>query len=80
MKSKYLKIVAMGLATIVTLNSCRESIDEGARFTFVGNTVATYLEGEEMQQAVQGYYDVLYQANPASVGGAMPYDDFYYLP
>ena len=32
----------------------------------------TYLEGEEMQQAVQGYYDVLYQANPASVGGAMP--------
>ena len=47
MKSKYLKIVAMGLAAIVTLNSCRESIDEGARFTFVGNTVATYLEGEE---------------------------------
>ena len=38
------------------------------------------LEGEEMQQAVQGYYDVLYQANPASVGGAMPYDDFYYFP
>ena len=40
----------------------------------------TYLDGEEMQQAVQGYYDILYQANPASVGGAMPYDDFYYLP
>lgn len=40
----------------------------------------TYMEGEQMQQAVQGYYDVLYQANPASVGGAMPYDDFYYLP
>ena len=40
----------------------------------------TYLSGEEMQQAVQGYYDVLYQANPGSIGGAMPYDDFYYLP
>jgi len=40
----------------------------------------TYLDGEEMQQAVQGYYDVLYQANPASVGGAMPYDDFYHIP
>jgi len=40
----------------------------------------TYLDGEEMQQAVQAYYDVLYQANPAAVGGAMPYDDFYYIP
>ena len=46
MKSKYLKMAVVGLTAIMTLNSCRESIDEGARFTFVGNTVATYLQGE----------------------------------
>ena len=40
----------------------------------------TYLEGSDMRQAVQDYYEVLYQADPASIGGSMPYDSFYYLP
>lgn len=40
----------------------------------------TYLEGSDMRQAVQDYYEVLYQAAPASIGGSMPYDSFYYLP
>lgn len=47
MKPKYLKIAIAGFATVMTLNSCQEQIDEGARFTFVGNTIATYLQGEE---------------------------------
>ena len=47
MKTNYIKIVVLGLATMLTLNSCRETIDEGARFTFVGNTVATYLQSEK---------------------------------
>ncbi len=40
----------------------------------------TYLDGADMRQAAQDFYEVLYQANPASIGGAMPYDDFYYVP
>ena len=40
----------------------------------------TYLDGTDMRQAAQDFYEVLYQANPASIGGAMPYDDFYFLP
>ena len=39
----------------------------------------TFLYGSEMQQAVQGYYDVLYKADPAAIGGTKPYDDFYYI-
>lgn len=44
MLTKYIKTTAVGLAAMVMLNSCQEQIDEGARFTFVGNTVATYLQ------------------------------------
>lgn len=40
----------------------------------------TYIEGEEMKQALSGYLEVLFQQNPASVGGALPADDFYYMP
>ena len=38
----------------------------------------TYLAGNEMKQALETYYQVLVQADPASVGSAMPYDSFYY--
>lgn len=46
MQYKYLRTVAVGLATMMALNSCQEHIDEGARFTFTGKTIATYLQGE----------------------------------
>lgn len=36
------------------------------------------VRGQEMKDILVSFYDVLYQANPASVGGAMPADDFYY--
>lgn len=45
MQTKYIKKVALGLATIVALSGCQEQIEEGARFTFTGNTIATYLQG-----------------------------------
>ena len=44
MLARYMKRIAVGLLAITMLNSCQEQIDEGARFTFVGNTVATYLQ------------------------------------
>ena len=46
MLTKYIKTAAMSLAAVTILNSCQEQIDEGARFTFVGNTIATYLQAE----------------------------------
>ncbi len=36
----------------------------------------TCLTGEEMKEAVMGYLRVLYDADPSSVGGAMPEDGF----
>lgn len=38
------------------------------------------ITGADIRPALEGYYQVLYNANPASIGGAMPGDDFYYAP
>ena len=40
----------------------------------------TYLAGTEMRDAIQGYYEVMFSANPASIGGGNPDDAFYYVP
>lgn len=42
------------------------------------NCSITFLAGEEMKEALSGYLEVLYDSNPAMVGGALPGDDFYY--
>lgn len=38
----------------------------------------TYLDGEEMKTALSGYLRVLCEQDPASVGGGLPGEDFYY--
>lgn len=37
-----------------------------------------YVAGEQMRDQIQGYYQVLFQADPASIGGGIPDDAFYY--
>ncbi len=57
--------------------------------TFLNNDVAAdampYIDmvnlvGEEMRTALSGFVRELFDANPDSVGGAIPGEDFYYLP
>lgn len=38
----------------------------------------TYIEGDDMKAKVSGYLEVLFNADPKSVGGALPKDDFYF--
>jgi NitT/TauT family transport system substrate-binding protein len=38
----------------------------------------TFIDGEEMETALSGCLEVLFNQNPASVGGTLPADDFYY--
>ena len=38
----------------------------------------TFIEGDEMQEKVSGYLKVLFEQNPAAVGGKLPGEDFYY--
>lgn len=37
-----------------------------------------YVDKEEMQKQIEGYYKVLFEADPTSVGGAVPDSGFYY--
>ena len=37
-----------------------------------------FIAGEEMKEKVSGYLEVLFEANPKSVGGTLPDDAFYY--
>lgn len=37
-----------------------------------------YIDGDETKEKLPGFLQILYDANPQSVGGAMPGDDFYY--
>lgn len=39
----------------------------------------TYIDGEEMKQALSGYLKVLFEQDPKSVGGVLPEDVFYYV-
>ncbi len=39
----------------------------------------TCIEGEEMKTALEGYLQVLFDMDPASVGGQLPAEDFYYM-
>ncbi len=38
----------------------------------------TYIAGADMKEPMDGYLQVLFDQNPASVGGTLPGEDFYY--
>ena len=39
----------------------------------------TFIKGNEMKSVLSAYLKTLYDANPASVGGSLPTDGFYYV-
>ena len=38
----------------------------------------TFEDGDDMKEMLVNYYNVLMKADPKSIGGALPTDDFYY--
>ena len=40
----------------------------------------TFIDGADMQTALSGYLEVLFEQDAASVGGSLPGEDFYYIP
>ena len=71
---------------------CNESTDEAAALCETYGIVPkaaiakkaypncniVFITGEEMKASLSAFLQVLFEANPASVGGALPDDDFYY--
>ncbi len=46
----------------------------------IPNCNITCVTGEDMKTAISGYLQVLFEQNPEAVGGALPGDEFYYVP
>ena len=46
----------------------------------IPNCHIVFITGEAMRAQIEPLYQLLYDANPASVGGALPDDAFYYVP
>ena len=44
----------------------------------IPNCNIVYVDGAEMKERISGYFGVLFDSNPASIGGALPADSFYY--
>lgn len=38
-----------------------------------------FVKGDEISKKLEGYYNVLYEADPTSVGGKLPAEDFYFI-
>lgn len=68
-------------------NNLQEAADIIGQFEIVKTPIAlkalpycniTFIVGSEMKTAMEGYLKVLYDMNPAAVGGKLPESDFYY--
>ena len=46
----------------------------------IPNCNLCFITGEDMRESLTEFLRLMYEANPASVGGAVPGDDFYYIP
>ena len=44
----------------------------------IPNCNITFIAGKEMKNSIAGYFNVLFEADKTSIGGALPGDDFYY--
>lgn len=45
----------------------------------IPNCGLTFITGQEMKTKLSGYLNIMFEANPASVGGKLPADGFYYV-
>lgn len=45
----------------------------------IPNCNIVYLDGQEMKDRIAPFYQILFDSNPKSIGGALPDDAFYYI-
>jgi NitT/TauT family transport system substrate-binding protein len=44
----------------------------------IPNCNIVYIDGQEMKDQIAPFYQILFDSNPKSIGGALPDDAFYY--
>ena len=72
---KYVTDNTVGTAALLeTLDIMKENIAKEA----IPNCNVVFITGDEMELKVTSYLNVLYEANPQSVGGAAPESGMFY--
>ncbi len=55
-----------------------EIVPENVALKAIPECNITFVDGNDMKTQLSGYLNVLMEQNPASIGGKLPADDFYY--
>lgn len=77
-----------------SVQAIQEDVDKGAKLVAAAGIIAkesiarkaiplcniTYIDGKDMRRTLSAYLKVLYDLEPSAVGGALPGEDFYYIP
>lgn len=45
----------------------------------IPNCNIVYIDGKEMKESIEGFYNILYGYEPKSIGGKLPDENFYYI-
>ncbi|MDD3571127.1 MAG: PhnD/SsuA/transferrin family substrate-binding protein [Lachnospiraceae bacterium] len=53
--------------------------DEAVAAAAIPNCNITFIEGSKMLRLVENFLNTMYEANPKSIGGAVPDEEFYYV-
>lgn len=70
---------AIDLETVAELSVTYEIVsDYETAFAAIPNCRIVYIDGEEMKGLLEDYFEVLFDANPASLGGSIPDDALFY--
>lgn len=72
-------------ASVQALQLLDETLDNAEEFEIISRDAVipvipscVYYTGDKMKNAISSYLDILFKSNPASVGGSLPDDAFYY--
>lgn len=55
-------------------------LPEQVAITAIPRSNQVMITGNEMRDGLKPFFQILFDANPDSIGGALPTDDFYYIP
>lgn len=53
--------------------------DEAVAAKAIPSSSIVFIKGSILKTTLQGFYEILFESNPASIGGSVPGDDFYYV-
>ena len=68
------------LETTAQLCEKFDVLDAATALKAIPEANQVFISGQEMQDGLEPFFEILFEANPQAVGGDLPDDGFYYIP